>query len=149
MKNYIKINNQNYIIDFFKEFQTHKFDGTEIEIFEEMTNISDYFGNYIYQYINKKIVLNPPLSQAEIQAEIDKKQALQTLAKLDRKLPRGTEDLFEKVNKMRDTVILILTKLEGQGLITNSKLIELTDSMVIGDDFIDIYTAKKAERLKL
>ena len=78
-----------------------------------------------------------------------KAEALQTLAELDKKVPRGTEDLFEKVNKMRDTVILILTKLVEQGLITNSKLIELTDSMVISDDFIDIYTTKKAERLKL
>ena len=64
IEKFIKINNDNFIVDVFFENQKNKFDGTEISIGKFPTRdfkifdkyISDEEGNFIYKFIDKNII---------------------------------------------------------------------------------------------
>ena len=105
MNKYIKINQNNEIIDVFFEYQKNKFDGTEIllETTDKIKHkingksISNEYGLFIFQYNNGSIVEK---NQTEIDLEnqpFAKQEVLQALQATDIDNIRIIDDIIEYI----------------------------------------------------
>ena len=104
MDKYIKINQNNDIIDVFFNHQKSKFDGTEILLettdkIEHKINgksISNEYGVFIFQYINESII-NKKQSDIDIEnVPFIQQERLQVLQTTDTEIQeRGIDDILE------------------------------------------------------